>query len=75
MSKIVFENGKEFYGVNFGCDKEIIGEVIFNTSMVGYQEILSDPAYFDKIVCMSYPIIGSYGLADDDYDPKNIRVK
>lgn len=75
MSKIVFENGKEFYGVNFGCDKEIIGEVVFNTSMVGYQEVLSDPAYCDKIVCMSYPIIGSYGLADEDYDPKNIRVK
>lgn len=75
MNKIVFENGKEFYGENFGFNKDIIGEVIFNTSMVGYQEVLSDPAYCDKIVCMSYPIIGSYGLADEDYDPKNIRVK
>ena len=74
-NKIVFANGKEFYGVNFGVEKNIIGEVIFNTSMVGYQEVLSDPAYASKIVCMSYPLIGNYGLADDDYEPKNIHVK
>lgn len=43
--KIVLENGKEFYGYGFGADKEAINEIVFNTSMVGYQEIVSDPSY------------------------------
>ena len=72
--KLVLENGKEFIGSNFGSKNEQIGELFFHTSMVGYQDIISDPSYFGKIVCMSYPLIGNYGLADEDYDFKNIFV-
>ena len=73
--KLVLENGLEFIGENFGCNDETIGEIFFNTSMVGYQDILSDPSYFGKIACMTYPLIGNYGLTDEDYDFKNIHVK
>ncbi|HCP57670.1 MAG TPA: carbamoyl phosphate synthase small subunit, partial [Alistipes obesi] len=48
--KIVLENGQEFYGYGFGADKEAICEIVFNTSMVGYQEIMSDPSYTDQMV-------------------------
>ena len=68
--KIVLENGKEFYGYGFGADKEAINEIVFNTSMVGYQEIVSDPSYTDQMVCMTYPLIGNYGMTDEDYETK-----
>ena len=73
--KLVLENGQEFVGLNFGNDQEQIGELFFHTSMVGYQDLLSDPMYYGKIACMTYPLIGNYGLADDDYDFKNIFIK
>mgnify|MGYP003308454731 CR=1 FL=1 len=73
-SKLVLQTGQEFKGLSFGCDNQVIGEIFFNTSMVGYQDILSDPAYFGKIACMTYPLIGNYGLADEDYDFKNIFI-
>ena len=73
--KLILENGMIFKGNNFGSNKKQIGELCFATSMVGYQDILSDPSYFGKIVCMSYPLIGNYGLSDDDYESKNIHVK
>lgn len=68
--KIVLENGQEFYGYGFGTDKEAINEIVFNTSMVGYQEIISDPSYTDQMVCMTYPLIGNYGITDEDYETK-----
>lgn len=74
-NKLVLENGREFYGLNFGSSNEVIGEIFFSTSMVGYQELLSDPSYYGKIVCLSYPLIGNYGLADEDYEYKNIHIK
>lgn len=70
--KLVLENGMEFYGEGFGSAEERIAEIVFNTSMVGYQEILSDPSYCDQIVVMTYPLIGNYGLADDDYESKSV---
>ena len=73
--KLVLENGLEFIGTNFGCNEETIGEIFFHTSMVGYQDILSDPSYYGKIACMTYPLIGNYGLTDEDYDFKNIHIK
>lgn len=73
--KLVLENGLEFIGTSFGCNEETIGEIFFHTSMVGYQDILSDPSYYGKIACMTYPLIGNYGLTDEDYDFKNIHVK
>lgn len=65
---LVLQNGKVYYGKGFGSDKTQIAELIYNTSMVGYQEILSDPSYRGQMVVMSYPLIGNYGLADDDYE-------
>ena len=68
--KIVLENGMEFYGYGFGADREVINEIVFNTSMVGYQEIMSDPSYTDQMVVMTYPLIGNYGITDEDYETK-----
>ena len=68
--KIVLENGREFYGYGFGADRETINEIVFNTSMVGYQEIVSDPSYTDQAVVMTYPLIGNYGTAEEDYETK-----
>ncbi len=66
--KLVLADGTEFYGYGFGADKEILVEVVFNTSMVGYQEILSDPSYTGQAVVMTYPLIGNYGICADDYE-------
>ena len=68
--KIILENGMEFYGYGFGSNKQAINEIVFNTSMVGYQEIISDPSYTDQMVCMTYPLIGNYGMTDDDYETR-----
>ena len=72
--KLVLEDGRFFIGTGFGSSKEKIAEIVFNTSVVGYQEILSDPSYCDQMVVMSYPLIGNYGLADEDYESKNIYM-
>ncbi len=69
-AKLVLENGIEFNGNFFGAHKESINEIVFNTSMVGYQEILSDQSYNSQFVCMTYPLIGNYGLTDEDYESK-----
>ena len=66
--KLILEDGQEYYGQGFGSSAERVCEIVFNTSMVGYQEILSDPSYTDQAVVMTYPLIGNYGLADDDYE-------
>ncbi len=72
--KIILEDGQEYLGYGFGADKTIVLEIVFNTSMVGYQEILSDPSYTDQAVVMTYPLIGNYGMADDDYERENITI-
>ena len=66
--KLVLEDGAEFYGFGFGAEREIMAEVVFNTSMAGYQEILSDPSYTGQAVVMTYPLMGNYGMCDDDYE-------
>ena len=66
--KIILEDGQEYYGYSFGANTDKILEIVFNTSMVGYQEILSDPSYTDQAVVMTYPLIGNYGMAEDDYE-------
>ena len=66
--KIILEDGTEFYGYGFGADQERLVEVVFNTSMVGYQEILSDPSYTGQAVVMTYPLIGNYGMCKEDYE-------
>ncbi|MGN1096995.1 MAG: glutamine-hydrolyzing carbamoyl-phosphate synthase small subunit [Christensenellales bacterium] len=71
---LILENGKTFTGDGFGADGTKIAEIVFNTSMVGYQEILSDPSYCGQFVTMSYPLIGNYGLTDEDYESKGIYM-
>lgn len=66
--KIILEDGQEYYGYGFGAEAEKVCEIVFNTSMVGYQEILSDPSYTYQAVVMTYPLIGNYGMAEDDYE-------
>lgn len=68
--KLVLEDGSEFRGIGFGSCEPAVGEIVFNTSMVGYQEILSDPAYSGQIVLMTYPLIGQYGITDEDYESR-----
>ena len=70
--KLVLEDGNEFYGTGFGADTDVVCEAVFNTSVTGYQEILSDPSYTDQAVVMSYPLIGNYGICDKDFESKRI---
>ncbi len=63
---LAFEDGKTYRGLSFGAGGEAYGEVVFNTSMAGYQEIITDPSYKGQIVTMTYPLIGNYGVNDED---------
>lgn len=74
-AKLVLEDGTEFYGSAFGSETIQTGEVVIQTGMTGYQEVLSDPAHADHIVVMSYPLIGNYGLNHDDFESINPAVK
>lgn len=66
--KLILEDGSEYLGTAFGSRENRVCEIVFNTSMAGYQEILSDPSYAGQAVVMTYPLIGNYGMADDDYE-------
>lgn len=68
--KIILEDGSEYFGAGFGSRKDTVCEIVFNTSMAGYQEILSDPSYTDQAVVFSYPLIGNYGIADEDFESR-----
>ena len=59
---VVLEDGRVFSGVSFGAERDAEGEVVFTTSMTGYQEVATDPSFRGQIVCMTYPIIGNYGV-------------
>ena len=72
--KLVLENGKEFPGYGFGSNRATVCELVFNTSMVGYQEIVSDPTYTDQIVVMTYPLMGNYGFTDEDNESKSSSI-
>jgi len=67
-AKLALADGRVFSGESFGATGEIIGEVVFNTSMTGYQEILTDPSYCGQLVTMTYPLIGNYGATDEDME-------
>ena len=67
-SLLVLEDGRAFRGRRFGALTDAGGEVVFNTSMTGYQEILGDPSYAGQIVVMTYPLIGNYGIAPEDFE-------
>ncbi|MGA2506738.1 MAG: glutamine-hydrolyzing carbamoyl-phosphate synthase small subunit [Chitinispirillaceae bacterium] len=71
---IALEDGVFFGGESFGAPGESVGEVVFNTSMTGYQEILTDPSYASQIVTMTYPLIGNYGVNETDVESSRIQV-
>lgn len=72
---LALEDGLVFEGISFGQDGECEGEVVFNTSMTGYQEILTDPSYKGQIVTMTYPLIGNYGINEDDIESRRPAVE
>jgi carbamoyl-phosphate synthase small subunit len=67
---LALEDGLVFRGLSFGAEGEAFGEVVFNTSMMGYQEILTDPSYMGQMVCMTYPLIGNYGVNTEDVESR-----
>jgi carbamoyl-phosphate synthase small subunit len=74
-AKLALEDGTVYSGVAFGAAGETFGEVVFNTSMTGYQEVLTDPSYKGQIVAMTYPHIGNYGITDDDRESRKPQVE
>ncbi len=72
---LALADGTVFPGWSFGAEGDTVGEVVFNTSMTGYQEVLSDPSYSGQIVAMTYPEIGNYGVNDEDYESDRIHVE
>ena len=70
----IFSDGSEYYGYGFGSGDEKITEIVFNTSPVGYQEIISDPSYTYQMVVMTYPLIGNYGIAEDDFETETPTI-
>src|ERR1051325_10688647 len=63
---LALEDGRTFRGRSWAAEGEVCGEIVFNTSMTGYQEVLTDPSYAGQIVCMTYPLIGNYGVNETD---------
>ena len=74
QAKLALEDGTVFTGMGFGAPGETCGEVVFNTSMTGYQEVLTDPSYTGQIVTMTYPLIGNYGTTNEDQESRGIQV-
>lgn len=68
QARLLLEDGTLFTGKSFGSETESSGEIVFNTGMTGYQEVLSDPSYCGQIVTMTYPLIGNYGITRDDFE-------
>jgi carbamoyl-phosphate synthase small subunit len=75
VAKLALEDGTVYTGRNFGAAGETFGEAVFNTSMTGYQEVLTDPSYRGQIVCMTYPLIGNYGVNAEDYESARPQVE
>lgn len=74
MRKIILEDGTTYIGDAFGSESEKMLELVFNTSPVGYQEIISDPSYTDQAVVMAYPLIGNYGINKDDFESDKLLI-
>jgi carbamoyl-phosphate synthase small subunit len=74
-AKLALANGTIYTGSAFGAQGEVFGEVVFNTSMTGYQEILTDPSYCGQIVTMTYPLIGNYGVNPEDVESRGLSLR
>ncbi|MBN1758662.1 MAG: glutamine-hydrolyzing carbamoyl-phosphate synthase small subunit [Chitinispirillaceae bacterium] len=72
---VALEDGTVFEGESFGAPGESVGEVVFNTSLTGYQEILTDPSYTSQIITMTYPLIGNYGVNETDVESSRVQVR
>ena len=72
--KLILEDGSTYYGYGFGSGNEKITEIVFNTALVGYQEIISDPSYTYQTVVMAYPLIGNYGIAEEDFETETPTI-
>src|SRR6516164_3036777 len=75
QAKLALEDGTVYTGGAFGAGGETFGEVVFNTSMTGYQEVLTDPSYKGQIVTMTYPLIGNYGISPEDTESQKPHVE
>lgn len=75
MATLILEDGTVMTAKSFGASREVFGEIVFNTSMAGYQEILTDPSYANQIIVMTYPEIGNYGINDDDFESLSPALK
>jgi len=71
---LVFQDGSVHEGVSFGAEADGLGEVVFNTSMTGYQEVLTDPSYAGQLVTLTYPLVGNYGINPEDFESDRIQV-
>jgi carbamoyl-phosphate synthase small subunit len=71
---LILEDGTIFEGTQIGAKKEVVSEIVFNTSMAGYLEVLTDPSYAGQAVCMTYPLIGNYGICKEDMESTRIWV-
>ena len=65
---LILEDGHVFSGTSIGSTREVISEIVFNTSMTGYLEVMTDPSYAGQAVCMTYPLIGNYGICYEDQE-------
>ncbi|HXY34108.1 MAG TPA: glutamine-hydrolyzing carbamoyl-phosphate synthase small subunit [Planctomycetaceae bacterium] len=74
-AKLALADGTVYTGTGFGAQGEVFGEVVFNTSMTGYQEILTDPSYCGQIVTMTYPLIGNYGVNPEDVESRGLSLR
>src|ERR1700760_1129219 len=74
QAKLALEDGTVYTGRAFGAPGETLGEVVINTSITGYQEVLTDPSYTGQIVTMTYPLIGNYGTTKADQESDHVRV-
>jgi len=75
VASLLLSNGMVFEGTSFGADGTVYGEICFNTSITGYQEILTDPSYFNQIIVMTYPEIGNYGINNTDFENEKVYAK
>ncbi|GMV88275.1 MAG: carbamoyl-phosphate synthase small chain [Chthonomonas sp.] len=70
---LLLSDGSVYQGAALGADTDAVGEVVFNTGMTGYQEVLTDPSYAGQIVLFTYPLIGNYGINDDDFESASVK--
>ncbi len=74
-AKLVLEDGSHYDALSFGAEGELTGEIVFNTSMTGYQEIISDPSYYGQMIVMTYPLIGNYGVNFEDFESSKPQAR